>query len=585
MMAMGMRIWVVALLLTTPSVRPQEFDTSYQPGPRKPFTILDQISDPAERGAFAKLYRETKPPERRKQAEEFLRRYPQSWLSAHVLDAAAKACIDLGDYDAAFLYAGRSLRLLPENPMLLVPLASAQQQRRLTAQAARNAALALEYFDRFLPPVGFEQAAWARQEPALRAAAHAVVAKVAAAEGLASGGPERRRKLQEAAIHLQRAWTLDGSDAGLPYMLGLTRMSLGETAGAAEAFVVAFRRGGTLKDKAAQHLRSLWETQPAAARQPFDQFVEALPGITVKEEQPPAAPGAAEYAGSEACRACHAAEHAAWQKTGMASMFRPYDANNVIGDFSNRVFEDESGAVVARMRTDKGHHYFDLRRSALAAWQPYRVDFTIGSKWQQAYATRLPSGEIHVFPIQYSAIEKRWVNFWRIIDPPNTERAQIPNFLNHSSWTAYQLNCAVCHTSRLRMKKPGAMDAAQIEFAEWGVNCEMCHGPSAGHVAAMSAGQRVSKRPDVPPVGFRKLDAAGYVAVCAQCHMQSAHRGPGPRGELNYSTTSAFPPRYRSRPFAEFSQKAFYKDGRFRESTFIVEAFLRTACYRKGGAH
>jgi hypothetical protein len=34
----------------------------------------------------------------------------------------------------------------------------------------------------------------------------------------------------------------------------------------------------------------------------------------------------------------------------------------------------------------------------------------IGSKWQQGYATRLASGEIQVFPLQYNVIERRWVN-------------------------------------------------------------------------------------------------------------------------------------------------------------------------------
>jgi predicted CXXCH cytochrome family protein len=67
--------------------------------------------------------------------------------------------------------------------------------------------------------------------------------------------------------------------------------------------------------------------------------------------------------------------------------------------------------------------------------------------------------------------------------------------------------------------------------------------------------------------------------------MQSAVRAPGPRGEWNYSTEGAvFFRRLPSRPFVEFSRRAFYKDGRFRETTFVVEAFLRSACYRKGQA-
>ena len=38
------------------------------------------------------------------------------------------------------------------------------------------------------------------------------------------------------------------------------------------------------------------------------------------------------------------------------------------------------------------------------------------------------------------------------------------------------------------------------------------------------------------------------------------------------------------RQYQEFLRKAFYKDGRFRETTFIVEAFMRSRCIRKGSA-
>ena len=41
----------------------------------------------------------------------------------------------------------------------------------------------------------------------------------------------------------------------------------------------------------------------------------------------------------------------------------------------------------------------------------------------QAYATKLPNGEIHVFPIQYNLLQKRWVNYWKVIDGVESERA------------------------------------------------------------------------------------------------------------------------------------------------------------------
>ena len=90
----------------------------------------------------------------------------------------------------------------------------------------------------------------------------------------------------------------------------------------------------------------------------------------------------------------------------------------------------------------------------------------------------------------------------------------------------------------------------------------------------------------VPPLRFGSLDHRAYVDVCAQCHMQSGIVETGPRGEINYSgRQDTFLNSRRQRPYEEYSRTAFYKDGRFRETTFIVESFVRTQCFRQGKAH
>jgi predicted CXXCH cytochrome family protein len=237
----------------------------------------------------------------------------------------------------------------------------------------------------------------------------------------------------------------------------------------------------------------------------------------------------------------------------MQRMLRELKPENVIGDFqSENEFRETDRPVTARMSRQNGAFYFDLR-SATGQWDRFRVDFTIGSKWQQAYATRTTAGDLQVLPIQYNRLEKKWLNYWKIIDPPASERTDVGRFHEFRGITSYQQNCAPCHTSQLRVSG----------FAEPGVNCEMCHGPSAAHAAGAD-----------PVFRFRTVSNRAYVEVCAQCHAQSALR-----------EQQAFPPHYERRPYVEYSRRAFYRDGRFRETTFIVESFERSACFRKGQAH
>jgi predicted CXXCH cytochrome family protein len=51
---------------------------------------------------------------------------------------------------------------------------------------------------------------------------------------------------------------------------------------------------------------------------------------------------------------------------------------------------------------------------------------------------------------------------------------------------------------------------------------------------------------------------------------------------LNYSSSGDFFGSHVRVPFGEFSRKGFYKDGRFRQTTFMVEALERSRCFQKG---
>ena len=575
-----MRLLVVfAGILASWNALAQDIDNVVTPDGRKPLTFLDQIQDEGERADFLRVYNEHEPIRRRTLAESFLKNYPQSWLLAQVFEIAAKAAIDLGDIPQALQYGKESLRLLPENPFLLVPLASVQVQLKAFREAEVSANDALEYLDRFGRPAGIEESEWPGVERALKASSYYVLGRVAATEGLASQGTGRIAKLQAAVVHLSRGREVNADDGEIAYLLGLVRRALGNNREAAAQFTAASRRPGPLQQKAREQLRALERLNVVVAAAPEQKPLPAIRAETRIAAAPPA-----RYAGSQSCRNCHASQHAAWEQTGMARMFRPYRRENVIGDFGARDFLGESGKVQARMNSDGGGLFFETRGSS-GEWKRYRVDYTIGSKWQQAFATRTPSGEIHVFPLQYNILEKTWLNYWKLIDPPGSERTNPDGFHQLKAGTNYQMNCAPCHTSQLGVPKREGARPQDLEFHESGVNCEMCHGPSAAHVTQMAAGKPREKRSTDAPLDFKNLDHREYVRICAQCHMQSAMRELGPAGEYNYSTSGdSFAPRYRSRPFVEFSRRAFYKDGRFRETTFIVEAFLRSACYRRGQA-
>ena len=559
---------------------------------RNSVTLLDEIDDPGERKAFLALFQKQNAEERRKTAMEFLKHYPQASFLSQAYEIAAKASIDVGDNKSAVEFGRESLRLLPENPLLLVPLADVETQRGDYAEAIHDAKMALNCLDRFLRPAIYSEKDWRVLERQLRATSYYVLGKTATEQGLSAKGAERDQKLEEAEEFTSKSLQLNLSDSTTTYLLGLIRLTRGNLKGAASAFAATYLQEGPLKQRAGKHLEAIYAQWPSKPAQGFDAFVRDLASVEVPAQEADAAvesthsggPAPA-YAGSQSCQSCHPREYSGWQNTGHARMFQPYKFENVFGDFNNATYADETGKVVARFTHDESRHYFDILDN-YGKWHRYRVDYTIGSKWQQTYAIRLPNGEVQVMPLQYNRDQKRWSAFWKTIDVPNSERAQVTNFPNLSLETAYLVHCGPCHTSQLRAKTTKSPEAKDLAPAEGGINCEMCHGPSGDHEASMRLAKPGYKPPLKLQVEFGKVSSRDYVAICGQCHLQSSVLTLGPEGEVNYRHyPGTFYVHYRSRPYGEFALRSFYKDGRFRVVSFIVESFLRSKCYQEGHAH
>jgi tetratricopeptide (TPR) repeat protein len=209
-------------------------------------TIKD---DPAERDAFAAMINETDQRRRRDMAARFLAEYPLSWRLAPVYEVASKSSFALGDLREALEFGAKSLRILPENPFLLLPLADAQTRAGLYDAAARSARDAIWYLDRFDHPTSIDENSWRQIKARNQAEGYFDIGRVAAAEGLANSGDLRARQLADAETALLRALSFNAGGAGIPNLLGTVYLGEGRPDEAAAIFAVAARsdspaRGG-----------------------------------------------------------------------------------------------------------------------------------------------------------------------------------------------------------------------------------------------------------------------------------------------------------------------------------------------------
>src|SRR5260221_8283999 len=521
------------LVLAVSLVSAQEVNNALGRGtPARTQTIFDEIQDAQERAAFRQVWDATEPATQKQLAVRFADRYPRSILLKEAYELAARAFVSTGDYAGGVYWAQLSLRLMPENPFLLVMVADVAANRSQPELAEASARDALGYLSDADAPEPISPSDWPGIRDVLRATANLALAQVAAS----------RLRFGEAEQLLAVSLSQNAANIDAKYVLGVVRTALRDDAGAASAFAEVMRANGALSDAAGRSLRAIYErtlpdlttttttTTTKTTKPTFDEYVASLKWTAPGTQQPPAPINRApvRYAGSAACRDCHEREYTTWRTTGMAKMFRPYRAGDVIGDFSAAQTVDDH----ARAITDGGKPFIEIRRSETDEWVRYPVDYTIGSKWQQAYATILPDARILVCPIQYSRVRSAWLNYWKIVDGPNSARTDISRFHEIPENAVYQNTCAPCHTSQLKLQTGKARDG-DASYREGGINCEMCHGPSLTHVEWMKGSRTSAINVDDAPFDFRRATPGQSVAVCAQCHSQSAVHDTQPGGAAN----------------------------------------------------
>ena len=239
--------------------RAQELDAVNTEDNQGTYKITDDISDPQERKSFLTLLAKKDHRKKAELAEEFLKSYPKSAFMAQVYEIAAKSHIALGDFSRAMDFGGKSLRILPENPLLLVPLANAQVQEGRLPEAKASATEALEYLERFGRPTQIEKDRWPELHAQLKASSLFVLGRAAMMEGLElRPGPERDQLLGKAYGLSLQASDLDSQNTQVAYLLGLVSLAQGRKEAAARHFAAASNTKGELQSEALERLRQLY---------------------------------------------------------------------------------------------------------------------------------------------------------------------------------------------------------------------------------------------------------------------------------------------------------------------------------------
>lgn len=256
---------------------------------------------------------------------------------------------------------------------------------------------------------------------------------------------------------------------------------------------------------------------PATARQsPADARRAVTPGL--KSAVPPSA-----YAGSEACRPCHAATVASYLTTAhqMTSGLATRETVKGRFDAGANTLRTSNPALSFRMeeRPD-GLYQVAMRTGATGApvaFQAERIDIVTGSGRKGQTYLFWKGDRLFELPVSYWAALGSWVNS--------------PGFQNGEANFSRVIppRCLECHATAIETK-PGT--AASYERAGFipGIGCEKCHGPARDHIAGhrstpagAAAPPALRGKPAKAPIArdvinTGRLSRERQIDLCATCH-------------------------------------------------------------------
>jgi hypothetical protein len=216
------------------------------------------------------------------------------------------------------------------------------------------------------------------------------------------------------------------------------------------------------------------------------------------------------YAGASACAGCHVKQYEAQSRSAHAGALSPAAVHPLAQRFA--AAEARDGAWNYRLRlNDPQSLEVEVRAGANVRRQP--IQWAFGSGYQAVtFVSQLNENEYLEHHLSYYSRNSQLGLTPGHYDQPidTADQALGVRYPTFSPGSEI-LRCFRCHST-------GPLDLTDrfaVQPAELGVRCESCHGPGAGHIAKVAAGDPAAREAIGNPA---RLDADALMQFCGRCH-------------------------------------------------------------------
>lgn len=279
------------------------------------------------------------------------------------------------------------------------------------------------------------------------------------------------------------------------------------------------------------------------------------------------------YAGSTSCRQCHEKFYTLWSTSnhGQSMLrFTPDFARNRLTPQPQEI--SVGGCRYVAQWDEKGGWVAERKDNVETK---YAIQYAIGGKNVFYFLTDLEGGKLQVLPLAYDVRRKEWYDMAASGD---RHFAGATNETVHWKEWPYTFNtaCYNCHVSQLATNYDVGSDTYRTAWAEPGINCETCHGPSSEHnrLFAAAPGGWIPKDQKIKTISRKRGWSAQQVNdSCAICHAKLS------------PVTNSFQPgdRYFDHyDLVTLESPDFYPDGRDLGENYSLTSWQMSPCAKSG---
>ncbi len=278
------------------------------------------------------------------------------------------------------------------------------------------------------------------------------------------------------------------------------------------------------------------------------------------------------YAGSKGCIECHGKFYQLWSTSRHGLAMQPYTPEFARSNLKPQTKDLAVGKY--RYRTEIGPKAgWVLETDPKGKKKRYPILHALGGKNVYYFLTPLERGRLQTLPVAYDVRAKQW--FDTAASGVRHFGSGVPEEPIHWKEWPYTFNtaCFNCHVSQLSANYDLETDTYRTTWAEAGINCETCHGPSKEHNAVMHAAPKGQLPPDLKIISVKKFSHEQHNASCGSCHAKAS------------PLTTAFPPG--DRFFDHFDlvtleNPDYYPDGRDLGENYTYTTWLMSPCVKSG---